>query len=261
MNPLNRLAFPLFLALAAGFWMTPPAHAGEEMEEEEISTDRPDFTETSVVVPRHRLQLESGFTYTDEADGAGHALNFPELLLRYGVGRRTELRLGVPDHVRSRIAGEGGNFFSDLYLGFKQQLGPTGAGWGLALIPAVTIPTGSGAQGSGSVDPEIVLTWSRDLSRKWAVGGIAGFALPREQGERRLTVFPTVSFARSLSDRWGTFFEWAAEFPEGAGDVHLFHHGYTYLVNRTTQADLHVGFGLSRSAPDFFVGAGFSRLF
>jgi len=236
-----------------------PARAGDAPKEApEILTDRPDFTETSFVVPLHRLQFESGFTYTDETGDSGHLFNFPEILLRYGFGRRTELRVGVPDFVSSRLRGARGDGFGDLYLGFKQQLGPPDAAYGFALIPAVTIPTGSDRFSSGEVDPEIVFTWSRDLSEKWSVGGIVGFAWPTAGGDRSLNVFPTVSFGRSLSDRWGTFLEWAAEFPEAGGNVHLLHHGYTYLVNPNTQLDLHFGFGVSRAAPDFFIGAGFS---
>jgi Putative MetA-pathway of phenol degradation len=226
-------------------------------QEPELLTDRPDFTETSFVVPLHRLQLEAGFTYADGAGGE-RTFNAPELLLRYGVASRTELRLGLPDYVRVRGNGQRVGQFGDTYLGVKQQLGPPGARFGLALIPAVTLPTGGSQLTSDRVDPEIVLAWSRDLSAAWSVGGIFGYARPTEDGSRNDTFFPTVSFGRALSDRWGTFFEWAAEFPERGGDVHLFHHGYTYALRSNSQLDLHFGVGLTRAAPDFFIGAGFA---
>lgn len=227
----------------------------------ELLTDRPDFTETSFVVPLHSLQLESGFTYTDESGPAGHVLNLPELLLRYGFGRRTELRLGVPDYIRSRGAGSRGDDFGDLYLGFKQQLGPPDASYGFALIPALTLPTGGGRVSSGAVDPEMVVTWSKDLSERWSVGGILGFGWPTENGERRFSFFPTVSFARSLSERWGTFLEWAGEFPERGRSSQVLHHGYTYALSPVSQLDLHFGAGITREAPDFFIGAGYAVRF
>ncbi|HTE19779.1 MAG TPA: transporter, partial [Armatimonadota bacterium] len=227
----------------------------------ELLTDRPDFTESSFVVPLHSLQLEAGFTYTDEAGGAGQVFNVPELLLRYGFGRRTELRVGVPDFTRSRLAGGRGSDFGDLYLGIKHQLGPTDAKYGFALIPAVTLPTGGRRVSSGAVDPEMVVTWSKDLSERWAVGGILGFGLPTVDGERSFNFFPAVSFGRSISARWGTFFEWAAEFPEGGGSSQLLHHGYTYALTPVSQLDLHFGFGITRAAPDFFIGAGYAVRF
>jgi hypothetical protein len=222
-----------------------------------LLTDRPDFTETSFVVPLRRLQVETGFTYTDGADGE-RTLTAPELLLRYGIAPRTEVRLGLPDYVRVRGSGQRVGQFGDTYLGVKQQLGPPGARYGFALIPAVTLPTGGSRVTSDHVDPEIVFAWSRDLSETWSVGGILGYARPTEDGERNDTFFPTVSFGRSLSERWGTFIEWAAAFPERGGDVHLLHHGYTYALKSNSQLDLHFGFGLTRAAPDFFIGAGFA---
>jgi hypothetical protein len=225
-------------------------------EAPELLTDRPDFTETSVVVPRGSLQLETGFTATDGADG-GRILNAPELLLRYGLGPRTELRLGLPDYLLARGHERFGQF-GDTYLGVKQQLRPSGARTALALIPAVVLPTGGKRVTSHRVDPEFVLAWSQELSAVWSVGGILGLAWPTEQSKRNRTFSPTISFGRTLSSRWETFFEWAAEFPDRGGNVHLFHHGYTYSVTRASQADLHFGFGLSRAAPNFFIGGGFA---
>jgi Putative MetA-pathway of phenol degradation len=243
----------LALAVAPAAVSQPP----ETEEEPELLTDRPDFTETSFVVPLRRLQIEGGFTYADGADGE-HAFNAPELLLRYGIAPRTELRLGLPDYVRVRGNGRRVGQFGDTYLGFKQQLGPPGARYGVALIPAVTLPTGGSQLTSDHVDPEIVLAWSRDLSAAWSVGGLLGYARPTEDGSRNGIFFPTVSFGHALSDRWGTFFEWGAEFPERGGDVHFLHNGYTYALRSNSQLDVHFGVGLTRAAPDFFIGAGFA---
>jgi hypothetical protein len=254
-NPKSKMC----RVLCAWLFALGPAACSQAQEapaEPELLTDRPDFTETSFVVGRGRLQVEGGFTAEDGAGGE-RTFNAPELLLRYGIGSRTELRLGVPDYFRVRGNGQRVSEFGDTYLGFKQQLGPSGARYGYALIPAVTLPTGGGQITSDEVDPEIVFAWSRELSEVWSVGGILGYARPTEEGSRNETVFPTVSFGRSIGGAWGTFFEYAAEFPERGGDVHLFHHGYTYAAGANRQFDVHFGVGLSRAAPDFFIGAGF----
>jgi hypothetical protein len=234
----------------------PSAWGQEEGEEPELATDRPDFTETSYVVPLHSLQVEGGVTYSDEPDGT-RVLSGPELLMRYGIGARTELRFGVMDYIHVR-GEERTSGFGDAYLGFKQQLAPTGARMAWAVIPAVTIPTGANRLTSDHVDPEIVLTWARDLNETWSVGGIVGYAWLTEDGERNGTLVPTVAFGRPLSERWGMFIEWAAAFPERGGDVHMLHHGYTYGLRKNAQLDVHLGFGLSDAAPDFFIGAGFA---
>ena len=41
----------------------------------------------------------------------------------------------------------------------------------------------------------------------------------------------------------------------------MLHHGYTYAITPTSQADVHLGFGLSPAAPDFFLGGGYSIRF
>jgi hypothetical protein len=235
-----------------------PARAQEE--EPDFLTDRPDFTETSFVVPLHSLQLESGFTWTDEPGKGGHTFSLPELLLRYGIGPKTELRFGAPDFIRSGRAGNRSNLFGDTYLGMKQQLVSSGKGHGLALIPAITVPAGSGDASSGAIDPEIVLAWSKGLNERWSVGGLLGVAYPHEGYGRTFHFIPTVSFGYSLGARVGTFFEWAADLASGK-DSHLFHHGYTYALSERSQMDVHIGVGLSRAAPDLLIGAGYAIRF
>ncbi|MGH7563856.1 MAG: hypothetical protein ACREK5_05485, partial [Gemmatimonadota bacterium] len=53
-----------------------------------LVTDRPDFTESALTVPRGDPQLESGYTLTRADDADEHALG--EVLLRIGVAGRLE---------------------------------------------------------------------------------------------------------------------------------------------------------------------------
>jgi hypothetical protein len=65
-------------------------------QEPELESDRPDFTESAVVVPGGSVQLEGGGTWL-HGDGGRDLLSGPELLLRWGVSRSVELRLVAPD--------------------------------------------------------------------------------------------------------------------------------------------------------------------
>jgi hypothetical protein len=227
------------------FAMTAPAVAHGE---EDLLTDRPDFTETSFVIGSGRVQMEGGFTRT-ESDASTFAA--PELLIRIGLTSRLELRLGAPDVIRFDRSGR--TQLGDSYLGAKIQLGPPGAPYGLALIPALSLPTGGDLVTSDRVDPEIVLTWSRDLNEVWSLGGIVGYA----DGEDSDTTFPTVALGRSFGERWGVFLEWAASFVDGE-DEHIAHHGYTYSLGPNAQLDVHAGVGLTEAADDFFIAGGFA---
>ena len=223
----------------------------------ELATDRPDFTDTAIVVPRGSLQLESGFTAGD-GDKESRKLDAPEALLRWGIGRRTELRFGPPGFFRIRGGGERAAGFGDTYLGFKQQLGPVWGGLDLSLIPGVSLPTGAGGVTSEGVDPEVKLTWSRELAPPWSVGGSFGFFWPTDAGRHNFTWVPAFEVGRSLGGRWKTFLEYAGGFPARGDSQHLLHHGYTYALTPVSQADLHVGFGLSSGAPGSFFAGGFS---
>lgn len=68
--------------------------AGERGDEDdEIETDRDSFTPATTTAGRRRLILESAWTFTDHrAVPDGHSL--PELIGRYGLTDRLELRLG-----------------------------------------------------------------------------------------------------------------------------------------------------------------------
>lgn len=62
----------------------------------EIVTDRPDVTESSIVVPKGSLQFENGLTWT--SDHGQSALDLSETLARFGISRLTELRFVVPNY-------------------------------------------------------------------------------------------------------------------------------------------------------------------
>jgi hypothetical protein len=226
-----------------------------ELESPELATDRPDFTETAIVVPRGSLQIESGVTWV--RGRSSRILAGPEMLFRWGVARRTELRLEVPDYVHATGA-DRADGFSDALVGFKQQLGPTPSGFEVALIPAVTLPIGARRLTSGAPDPVIAFPWSRDLAEAWSLAGQFTFAWLTEEDDRNFTALATLSLGRELGERWGAFLEYAGETPDRGEAIHLIHHGYTYALSRVSQADLHFGFGLNSAAPRFFIGGGYA---
>ncbi len=214
----------------------------------DLITDRPDFTESAVVVPLGHIQVETGATFAFDSDT--EIISGPELLIRWTPLDRIELRFGAPDY----IGGDGTSGFADPSLGLKAQFGPVNA-WDVGLIATVYLPVGDDKLSTGSVDPEIIATMGRDLSsgislggqmlaardgstNLWTVGGslVAGFALGRS---------PV-----------GTFFEIATLAPEEQESETILNHGYTILVSRNIQFDAYGGVGLTDAAPDFALGVG-----
>src|SRR5215213_3514580 len=60
--------------------------------QEKIETDRPDQTETAVLIDKNILQVEVGFNKENASD-ENYTLVHPTALFKYGLGKRVELRL------------------------------------------------------------------------------------------------------------------------------------------------------------------------
>lgn len=216
-----------------------------------LVTDRPDFTESGVVVPRGHVQVETGataafFTTTSTLSG-------PELLARWTPLDRFELRFGAPDYIGGSTWDVAG--FGDPSLGVKVQLGPLD-GWDLGLIATASLPLGDEVMSSGTVDPELILTTGRALSARSSLG--AQLSAARDGLLDAWTIGGTLVIGLDLSERWGTFFELATWRPEVGGDETLLHHGYTLGVGPDLQLDVHAALGLTETAPDFLLGLGFT---
>ena len=86
MRGSKRVSRALWLVAVtvAAYGQTPPPAA-----EPEIVMERPDITESRIVVPKGNLQFENGLTWT--IDHGQTALDLPETLVRFGVSDRTEL--------------------------------------------------------------------------------------------------------------------------------------------------------------------------
>ena len=143
-----------------------------------ITTDRPSFTASSIVVPVGSLQFENGFLETTAQSQTG--FDFPETLVRFGILAKTELRFTAPDYYDNYNTGLGfGSGFGDLLLGFKQQLGPAG-GFDVSLIGSVSLPTGANILSSHGYDPQLQLPWSRQISKNWTIAGMLGLLWPTQ---------------------------------------------------------------------------------
>jgi hypothetical protein len=121
------------------FWVIAPLVSGQQTQE--IVTDRPDVTEASTVVPVDSLQIENGFTQTSDR-GSG-TLDFSESLVRYGLSHRTEFRIGLPNIFLRDVGLPSALGVSDLSFGVKQQLGPLAGSFDVAVIAALSFPTGA----------------------------------------------------------------------------------------------------------------------
>ena len=256
MPVLRLLSVAAVVVLACG-QSQPPANPSPPSP---IATDRPAFTDSSVVVPRGDLQFENGFLETS-ADGQ-QGFDFPETLMRFGIASKTELRFTVPDYYENYNAGAGfASGFGDLLFGFKQQLGPTPGGFDVSLVIALSAPMGARLISSHGYDPQMQLPWSRQVSKNWTAAGMFSLYAPTEGSSRNVMGQTTFLFDRQLTKPCDAFAEYAGTFPQRGGPQHIVHFGTAYKISPQQQLDFHFGLGLSSSAVDHFIGFGYSFRF
>jgi hypothetical protein len=241
------LAIAFFIALV----IVTAAHSQEKPKE--IETDRPDVTPYTVA--KGSLQLENGIAWT--GDESAHDFDLTESLLRVGVGSTTELRIGVPDYfyrLGETMTPQSG--FGDLLVGVKQRLGEIG-GFDLAVVPAVTFPTGATGWSSGGIDPQLEFPWQRELSRRWSISGTVGVFDLTEDGLRKPVGECQIELEREIGKRDDAFVEFQGF--DGVGPAnHSLQIGGGHKLKPNQRLDYFVVVGLSRAATKFAAGIGFS---
>lgn len=244
--------------LAAGAPMRVRAQICGANAKSAIATDRPQITNSSVVVPCRSLQFENGLQVTGSSGVRGFDL--PETGLRLGVANKTELRFSVPEYFLNAGSATGANGFGDLGVGVKQQLGPA-KGFDVSVIAAVSLPGGANAISSHGYDAVVQAPWSRSLSKNWTVAGQVGVGWPTSSGRHNATGQGSVYFDRQMSATVDAFVEYAGGFPQRGGPQHLVDFGAAYKPTPHQQLDVHCGMGLSAAVPDYVVGLGYSVRF
>jgi hypothetical protein len=222
----------------------------------EIVTDRPDITESAIVVPKGSLQFENGLTQT--SDHGQITLDLSETLVRFGVLDRTELRVVVPNYIAGLTGPTSSSGFGDVAVGVKQQLGPQLGDVDLSVIIAISLPTGADRITSHGFDPFIKFPWSKDLREGWSFGGMESLFWYTQDRRRNLTGESTLYIEKQITKRWDAFAEYGGDFAQRGGSREVGHFGTAYKVTPKNQVDFHFGFGLSHATPGRFFAVGYS---
>ena len=224
-----------------------------------IVTDRPSFTNSSIVVPSGSLQFENGFLETYN-QGQG-VVDGPETLLRFGIATKTELRFTVPDYFYNTDNGGGpGSGFGDMIIGMKQQFGPTPGGFDVSATLFLSFPTGAKTVSSSGYDPGLQVAWSHGFSSKWTAAGMLAMYWPTQGQSRNPTGQATILVDRQLTGVWDAYIEYVGNFPARGGTRQLMDVGTSRKLTNTQQLDFHFGESLTGRA-NRFVGIGYSFRF
>jgi Putative MetA-pathway of phenol degradation len=222
---------------------------------EEITTDRPDVTNSSLVVPAGSFQSENGVNFSSH-DG-GRTIDGTNSRWRLGVAPCLEFLVDLPTYFGT-VSGRGSSGFSDVSPAIKWQISPVPGKVDLSAVFGMAVPTGALAIAGRGPQPYLQFPWSWELQEGWGVSGMfTEFFRPSDFTARRITE-TTFVLEKKLTERFSVFTEYVGDYPDGAGPRLMINSGGIYHLSRLQQVDFHLAFGLNHNAPNYIVGVGYS---
>ncbi len=262
-------AIPLLLAALASGLLSAAARAADA---EPIVTDRPDFVESSAVVGKGRLQLETSVAVERNRDaGTRERTTSTPTLLRFGVSDTVELRVETDGRLRYRVDGrnQGGEAHerlrgaADTAVGLKwHALDENGALPAVGVLLHADVDSGSTAFRGDGVRPSLRVAAEWELPGDVGVGIMPGIVRERaSDGGHVFTGLFAVVVGKNWSERLRTFVELAApRIARGrdGGSAATFDIGASWLVNQDCQVDAMLSRGLNSRTPDVAFTVGLS---
>jgi Putative MetA-pathway of phenol degradation len=247
------------LAIASCFITTRPAAAEEcPAPGSEIATDRPDVTNSSLVVPAGSLQLENGINGT--GTGVGTTFDGSNSRLRFGIAPCLEILADIPTYT-GKLGGTPDTGFSDFTPAIKYQFSSLPEHWTLSLTAGAGLPTGSIAVAGFGIQPYLQLPWSHELGDGWATNGMFTQFFAPADPVNRFTTEATFSVEKRVTSRADVFVEYVGDYRAVGANSQLINVGGGYLLTDTQQIDAHLAIGLNRNSPNYIVGVGYSVRF
>lgn len=247
-----------------------------ESQLRELSTDRPDVTESPYTVDAGWGQLEMDlFAYTRDreklagADTKVSALALANINLKFGLTSHIDLQtvfepytvIRVHDRIsgtREKISGFG-DVTSRLKINFR---GNDGGDTAFGIMPFVKWPTNQHGLGNDSVEGGLIVPVAFNLGGGWDMGAMTEFDVVRNEADTGYAVDWTnsVTVSHDLAGKLGGYAELATTLTRGR-DLASFDCGLTYGASRHLQFDAGVNLGLTRATEDLTVFTGVSLRF
>lgn len=208
-----------------------------------IATDRPSaLTENATSLYKNGIQLESGFLIELDS-GKTQSISAPNLLLRYGLTDKTELRL-----MNDVLINEGNVELGVWTIGTKIQLYESDK-MNLSVLSSTPLPNVNGEMGSLLEQPiNAKVIGNYVVSNANSVGYTIGYTI--NQNEIGYSLF----LSHNFSDNISSFIELY-----GFNDQLNIDAGFAYMVQDKLQFDAYFGTGLNNKMT--FASVGLSYLY
>ena len=211
----------------------------------QITTDRPDQTESAVVLSSGQIQIESGISIENSQSNIN-------TLFRIGIIDGIEIRINSNYLINDELSFMKKSSFSDFEVGAKFRIfDKTSNNTKVAFLSHLSIPTAIEVFSNNVYGILSRLNVSHDLNNESQIGYNLGYnKFKKIDGQ----FVYTIVYGRSL-DSFGIFFEIFGDDSKNSSNIN-FDSGITYLLDNKKQLDLSIGKGINNEM--FFISGGIS---
>jgi hypothetical protein len=230
-------------------------------EHDAIATARPGLAEYTGTVGKGVVQVEGGYSLTRAGGENSHA--FGEALVRFGVARNAELRIGFNSYTRASDHGHVVSGFEDAEVGVKAGLVESARGVlpSVSLLVGTTVPTGSEEIGRTEWQPAAAMSLGWELPGHMALTSAVNYAYLADHDERVRELTSATSLGFPLLPGLHGHAEYALIAPVAHFDskLHHFSGGFGYHVTHDVQLDVWGGGASHHGESETLFGLGLSR--
>ena len=247
-----------------------------ESQLRELTTDRPDLTESPYTVDAGWWQLEMDLvSYTRDHDKSGGndrkaaSLSFGNINLKLGLTSSIDLQTVFSTYTQVKVtdnltgahgsASGFGDTLSRLKINFW---GNDGGDSAFGLMPFIKWPTSQHGLGNHSVEGGLIVPYAHGLPGGWDLGVMTELDVVRNDADDGYTTawVNSITFGHDIAGKLGGYVELASVCTHAA-EIVTFDCGLTYGVTKHVQFDLGANLGLTRAADDLNVFTGLSVRF
>jgi hypothetical protein len=211
-------------------------------EMRDLSTDRPDTTESPITVDAGHFQLEMSFVDFSR-DGSARTTALAPMNLKAGLTNDIDLQLVLLPYTFSDDDADDAEGFGDTVLRLKWNLwGNDGGKTAFALMPYVLFPTGDDDLSSNYAEFGLIAPLAIELTDKLALNLMAevDFVWDHDEDDFDAEFLHTAAISFTLTEKLGAYVEYIGVWaPEDDEDHYhpFFSAGATYALTDDIQLD------------------------
>lgn len=260
----------------SGYNLLNPTPRGQMRE---MTTDRPDKTESPFTVDAGHFQIEADlFSYSVDrhnavrTDTRVESFSVAPVNLKAGLLNNLDLQIILPTYNSVRtddrttapptVTRQRG--FGDVVTRIKWNFwGNDGGTTAFALMPYLKLPTNQEQLGNGSVEGGLIAPFAVKLPCGWDLGLMTQLDVVRDGGTSGYhpEFVNSITFSHDIVGKLGGYVEFfsSVSTERGSSWVGTVDVGFTYSLTENIQLDAGINLGLTRSADDVnpFVGITF----